>query len=73
MKVVMLETVKGKEFSFIKGQKYKALDGDWLGVEELAGKVLVKQPNSPKGKSWWCTFDKLCIGKKNNAGMLVVK
>lgn len=42
MKVIMLETIKGKEFSFIRGQKYKALDGDGLGVKELAGKILVK-------------------------------
>lgn len=64
MKVIMLETIKGNKFSFVKGQKYKALDGDVLMVEELAGKILVKQPNSPKGQSWWCTFDKSCIGKK---------
>lgn len=64
MKAIMLETIKCEEFSFIKGQKYKALDGDGLGVEELAGKILVKQPNSPKGKSWWCTFDKSSIGNK---------
>ena len=64
MKVIMLETIKGEEFSFLKGQKYKALDGDELGVEELAGKILVKQPNSPKRQSWWCTFNKSCIGEK---------
>lgn len=64
MKVIMLETIKSKEFSFIKGEKYKALDGNALEVEELVGKILVKQPNSPKGKSWWSIFDKSCIGKK---------
>lgn len=64
MKVIMLETIKGEEFSFLKGQEYKALDGDELGVEELTGKILVKQPNSPKRQSWWCTFNKSCIGEK---------
>ncbi len=64
MKVIMLKTIKGKEFSFMKGEKYKALDGDGMGAEDLAGKILVKQPNSPKGKNWWCTFSKSCIGKE---------
>lgn len=62
MKVIMLKTIKGKEFSFIKGEKYKALDGDEI-AGELVGKILVKQPNSPKGKNWWCAFSKSCIGK----------
>ena len=63
MKVIMLKTIKGKKFSFVKGEKYKALDGDETGAEELSGKILVKQPNSPKGRDWWCTFDKSCTGK----------
>lgn len=63
MKVIMLETIEGKEFSFAKGEKYKALDGDGTGAEELNRKILVKQPNSPTGRDWWCTFDKSCMGK----------
>lgn len=63
MKVIMLKTIEGEEFSFTKGETYKALDGDGTGAEELSGKILVKQPNSPKGRDWWCTFDKSCMGK----------
>lgn len=64
MEVIMLETVEGKQFSFVKGKKYKALDGDETGAKELCGKILVRQPNSPKKKDWWCTFDKSCVDKK---------
>lgn len=60
----MLEDIDGKEFWFRKGEKYKALDGDEIDAKELAGKILVRQPNSPKKKDWWCTFDKSTIGKK---------
>ena len=63
MKVIMLKTIKGKKFSFVKGKKYKALDGDETGAERLSGKILVRQPNSPNKRNWWCTFDKSCIGK----------
>lgn len=61
MKVIMLKTIKSKDFSFIEGEKYKALDGDETDVEELKGKILVRQPNSPKKEDWWCTFNKECI------------
>lgn len=64
IKVIMLEDIDGKEFWFKKGEKYKALDGDKTDVEELIGKILVRQPNSPKKKDWWCTFDKYCVGKQ---------
>lgn len=64
MKIIMLEEVDGKDFWFKKGEKYKALDGDKTDVEELNGKILVRQPNSPKKKDWWCTFDKSAVGKK---------
>lgn len=64
MKVIMLETITGKQFSFIRGEKYKALDGDETGVKELCEKILVRQPNSPKKKDWWCIFDKSCVDKK---------
>lgn len=64
MKVIMLEELRGKDFWFIKGEKYKALDGDELTSDELRGKILVRQPNSPKKHNWWCIFDKSCIGKQ---------
>lgn len=64
MKIIMLENIEEKQFSFIKGKKYKALDGNETGVKELCGKILVKQPNSPKKKEWWCVFDKFCIDRK---------
>lgn len=64
MKVIMLETIKGEQFSFKKGKKYKALNGDKIGIKELCGKILVRQPNSPKKKDWWCTFDKSCDGRE---------
>lgn len=32
MKVIMLETIEGEEFSFIQGEKYKTLDGDETGI-----------------------------------------
>lgn len=60
----MLEDIDGQGFWFKKGEKYKALDGDKTDVKELSGKILVRQPNSPKKKDWWCTFDKTYIGKK---------
>lgn len=64
VKVIMLEDIDGEDFGFKKGEKYKAVDGDQTDVEELKDKILVRQPNSPKKKNWWCTFDKCCIGKK---------
>lgn len=63
MKVVMLESISGKDFSFKKGEVYKALDGDKTDVESLKDKILVRQPNSPEKKDWWCTFSKELIGK----------
>lgn len=64
IKVIMLEEIKGKDFSFTKGETYKAIDGNKLASEELNEKILVRQPNSPKKHDWWCTFDKTCIGKQ---------
>ena len=64
MKIIMLEEIDGKGFWFKKGEKYKALDGDKTDVNELKGKILVRQPNSPEKKDWWCTFDKSLVGKK---------
>ena len=63
MKVVMLEDIEGEKFSFKKGEIYKALDGDETGVKALNGAILVRQPNSPKGRDWWCQVDKSLIGK----------
>ena len=61
----MLEEVNGVgvDFSFKKGEIYKALDGDETGVDALSGTILVRQPNSPKSKDWWCQFDKSLIGE----------
>ncbi len=64
MKIIMLEEIDGQDFWFNKGEKYKALDGDKTDGKELRGKILVRQPNSPEKKDWWCTFDKSLIGKK---------
>lgn len=64
MKVVMLEEIDCKDFRFKKGEIYKAIDGDNTSVEELKGKILVRQPNSPKKKDWWCTISKDLIGNK---------
>ena len=64
IKVIILEELKSEDFCFIKGEKYKALDGDELVSDELSGKILVRQPNSPNKHDWWCTFDKTCIGKQ---------
>lgn len=63
MKVIMLKTIKGQGFSFAKGERYKALDGDEFGRTELTGKLLVRQPNSPKGKNYWCLFPKTEMGR----------
>ena len=60
----MLEDIDGKDFWFKKGEIYKALDGDKTDVGELKGKVLIRQPNSPKKKDWWSMFSKELIGKK---------
>ena len=64
MKVVMLEDIDSRDFWFKKGEICKALDGDKTDVDALSGTILVRQPNSPKRKDWWCKFDKSLIGKK---------
>lgn len=64
MKVVMLEDIDGKDFLFKRGEIYKVLDGDKTDVNELNGYVLVRQPNSPKRKDWWCKFEKELVGNK---------
>lgn len=64
IKIIMLEELQGEDFSFVKGEKYKAIDGDEFASDELKGKILVRQPNSPRNHNWWCTFDKSCLGKQ---------
>lgn len=64
IKVIMLEKLQCKDFYFVKGEKYKAIDGDELASDELRGKILVRQPNSPRKHNWWCIFDKSCLGKQ---------
>lgn len=59
--VEFLETVKGKDFSYEKGERYCSMSD--LKEEELKDKVLVRQPNSPKKQNWWTTFSKESIGK----------
>lgn len=59
----MLKEIGNDKFTFQKDSVYKFLDGDETGVEELKGKILIRQPNSPKKKDWWCTVDKSEIGK----------
>ncbi len=53
MKIIMQEEIEGKDFCFNKGEKYKDMDGDELATEELKGKILVRQPNSPEKHEWW--------------------
>jgi hypothetical protein len=62
-KVMMLEELKNNDFTFKKGEQYKCKIGDEIGVKELEGKILVRQPNSPKGKDLWCVFDKESLGE----------
>lgn len=64
MKVLILTDIDCGDFSFKCNEMYKAIDGNDLCIEELKGKILVRQPNSPKRKDWWCTISKELIGKK---------
>lgn len=57
--IEFLETVKGKDFSYEKGNRYFSMEEP---TEELSGKILVRQPNSPKRTNWWTTFDISCEG-----------
>lgn len=61
--VKMLKEIGNDKFTFKKGSVYKFLDGDEMDIKELRGKILIRQPNSPNKKDWWCTFDKSEIGR----------
>lgn len=61
--VRMLKEIGNDKFTFKKDCVYKFLDGDETGVQELKGKILIRQPNSPKKKDWWCMVDKSAIGE----------
>lgn len=61
--IKMLKEIGNDEFTFKKGSVHKFLDGDEMDIEELRGKILIRQPNSPNKKDWWCTFDKSEIGR----------
>lgn len=61
--VRMLKEIGNDKFTFKKGVVYKFLDGDETGVQELKGKILIRQPNSPKKNDWWCIVDKSEIGR----------
>lgn len=51
--VEFLEEIKGKDFIYKKGERYISMEEP---SEELKGKILVRQPNSPKKTNWWTTF-----------------
>lgn len=57
--VEFLEDVKGKDFSYKKGKRYCSMVEP---TQKLKGKILVRQPNSPKKTNWWTTFDIECDG-----------
>lgn len=61
--VIILKKIGNEEFVFEEGNAYKSLDGDETGIEELKNKILLRQPNSPKKKDWWCIVDKSAIGE----------
>lgn len=61
--VKMLKEIGKDKFTFKKGGFYKSLDGDKTDAQELKGKVLIRQPDSPKKKDWWCIVDKGEIGR----------
>lgn len=52
--IKMLVDIKGKEFSFKKGKKYYSMTP--TDIEELKGRILVRQSNSPKNQNWWTSF-----------------
>jgi hypothetical protein len=54
--VEFLKDIKGEGFTFQKGKRYVSLE-DPL-VHELKDSILVRQPNSPKGKNYWAKFPK---------------
>lgn len=52
--VEFLKTIGNDDFAFEIGKRYPHMDG--FCEEHLKGKVLVRQPNSPKKNNWWCEF-----------------
>lgn len=56
--VKILKDIGNEQYTFQKGELYKSLDGDKTNVKELKGKVLIRQPDSPKKEDWWCAIDK---------------
>ena len=61
--IKMLKKIGNENFVFEEGHTYTSLDGDETDIEELKNKILVRQPNSPKKRNWWCTVDKSEIGR----------
>jgi hypothetical protein len=59
-KAKFLKELSCEQFTFQKGKKYKCLEE--TSVPELQNFILVRQPNSPKGKDWWCQIPKADIG-----------
>lgn len=68
MRVEFLKTIKNKDFAFKEGHSYEAIDGKTISYfdddgntvynEDLKDSILVRQPNSPVNKDWYCIVDK---------------
>jgi hypothetical protein len=58
--VEFLEDVEGGDFKFETGKHYVSMESP---TKELKDCILIRQPNSPKKKNWWCRFDKKSIDK----------
>ena len=57
--VEFLKEIKGKDFIYEKGKRYTSMEEQ---NEELKGKILVRQPNSPKKTNWWTIFPIESVG-----------
>lgn len=58
--VEFLEDINGDDFKFETGKHYVSMESL---TKELKDCILIRQPNSPKKKNWWCRFSKQSIGK----------
>lgn len=55
--VEFLKDVKGRDFTYEKGKRYTSME-----EPTLKGRILVRQPNSPKKTNWWTTFPIESVG-----------
>jgi len=66
-KALFLKTVATDEWEFKQGETYSCLVGKVdkrvKDIPEMNDMILIRQPNSPKGKDWWSKFPKAEIGK----------